>query len=304
VHRRVAARGGRTVGLNVAAPCGTIAPAQMLKTLLSRPTAGDDFYSPVMIGPETLLREASRFTSIRDMLAVLGKLEPDSYTRYLTEYCAEGLRRYPESWYYADICTALLAATRLVGPRTYLEIGVRRGRSMAMVAEAAPEARLLGFDMWLPDYAGMPNPGPDFVRSEMRRTAHRGTLELIGGNSHETVPRFFADNPGLMLDLVTVDGDHSHDGALADLREVIPRLSLGGVLVFDDIVHPEHPYLRDVFRHAVEEDGGLVAGAYTELGYGVAVAVRARPASGPRPLRREAVTRLRSLRRAVGRYSR
>ena len=276
----------------------------MLKTLFPRPSREADGHPSLMVGPETLLREASRVASVRDMLTVLGKLEPDDHTRYLTEYCTEGLRRYPESWYYADICTVLLAAARLVGPRTYLEIGVRRGRSMAMVAAAAPEARLLGFDMWMPDYAGMPNPGPDFVRSEIQRTGHHGTLELHSGDSHETVPRFLAENPELTLDIVTVDGDHSHDGALADLRAVIPRLALGGMLVFDDIIHPLHPYLLDVFRHAVEEDRGLVARVYSELGFGVAVAVRARPASAPRPLRREAMAKLRSLRRAVGRLSR
>jgi predicted O-methyltransferase YrrM len=276
----------------------------MLKTLFSTSSAGAPVYSSVMVGPETLLREASRVSSIRDMMTVLDKLEPDDYTRYLATYCSEGLQRYHETWYYADICTVLLAAARLVGPRTYLEIGVRRGRSMAMVAAAAPEARLLGFDLWMSDYAGMPNPGPDFVRSEIQRTGHRGTLELYSGDSRETLPRFFAENPGLTLDLVTVDGDHSYDGALADLRDVIPRLALGGVIVFDDVVHPSHPYLLELFHHAVDEDGGLVAREYTELGFGVAVAVRARPARGPRPLRHQARTTLRSLRQAVRRLSR
>ena len=37
-------------------------------------------------------------------------------------------------WRYADILTVLAAACDLIRPRSYLEIGVRRGRSMAMVA--------------------------------------------------------------------------------------------------------------------------------------------------------------------------
>jgi predicted O-methyltransferase YrrM len=277
----------------------------MLKPLFSRPASnGADFYSPVMVGPETLLRRATRTDTIRGVLAVLAKLEPDDYTAYLGSFCREGLERFGDDWYYADICTVLLAAARTVGPMTYLEIGVRRGRSMAMVASAAPEVALHGFDLWVPDYAGMPNPGPDFVRAEMKRAGHRGALELVSGDSHETVPRFLEEHPGLTLDLVTVDGDHSHDGALADLRTVIARLSLGGVLVFDDIVHPLHPYLLEVWRHAVAEDGGLVAREFVELGYGVGVAVRARPRAPRASIRGEAVARLRDARRAIRRLSR
>ena len=85
---------------------------------------------------------------------------------------------------------------------------------------------------------------------------------------------------------------------------MIPRLSLGGVLVFDDIVDPQHPYLRDVFRQAVEEDGGLVAGEFVQLGFGVVLAVRAQPTRQRASPRDEAMDRLRSVRRALGRLKR
>src|SRR4051794_37444167 len=112
---------GRGIPLEPPGPPREKARQPMLKTLFSRKTnESADFYSPVMLGPETLLRAASRTSTIHDMLGVIGKLSPDDYTRYLTEYCGEGLRRYPESWYYADISTVLLTAGRFVGPRTYL----------------------------------------------------------------------------------------------------------------------------------------------------------------------------------------
>lgn len=282
----------------------------MLRTVLARPSAdaSADFYSPVLIGAETLLRAASGASTVRAALSVIERLEPDDYTRYLRDYYGEGLSRFGESWHYADICTVLSAAARLLAPTTYLEIGVRRGRSMAMVAEASPDARMVGFDMWVEGYAGMPNPGADFVRSEIARVGHRGPIDLISGDSHVTVPRFLADNPDLTFDIVTVDGDHSHDGALADLRTVIPRLSLGGVLVFDDIVHPLHPYLLDVWRTAIAEDGGLAGGEYVELGYGVAFAVRtgpSRPRAHPaKEAARAVLRRIRGARQALGRIPR
>jgi predicted O-methyltransferase YrrM len=278
----------------------------MLRSVLPKPSTEAAYYNPVLLGPETLRRAATSTAVVRDVLGVLGKLEPDDYTRYLSDYCGEGLRRFGDAWAYADICTVLLATARAIAPRTYLEIGVRRGRSMAMVASAAPECALYGFDMWVEDYAGMPNPGGDFVKQEIQRTGHTGEIQMISGDSHVTVPRFLAEHAGengLELDLVTVDGDHSYEGALADLREVIPRLSVGGVIVFDDIVHPKHPYLAEVWRRAVAEDGGLTAGEYGELGYGVAFAVRAQPPRAREPLAREAVRaargQLTAIRRAL-----
>jgi len=51
-----------------------------------------------------------------------------------------------------------------------------------------------------------------------------------------------------MFDLITVDGDHSEEGAFDDLLNVIPHLNVGGILVFDDIAHPTHPYLLGVWK--------------------------------------------------------
>ncbi len=45
-----------------------------------------------------------------------------------------------------------------------------------------------------------------------------------------------------------VDGDHSDENARTDLRNVVEHVSVGGLLVFDDIIHPSHPGLRGVWR--------------------------------------------------------
>ena len=76
------------------------------------------------------------------------------------------------------------------------------------------------------------------------------------------------------FDLITVDGDHSEVGAWEDLITVIPRLATGGVLVFDDIAHPAHPYLLGVWRRALARFPFLSGHEFTETGYGVAFAVR------------------------------
>jgi predicted O-methyltransferase YrrM len=210
----------------------------------------------------------------RTVLATLETLAPDDYLRYVTGFFRAGLDRFGDAWRYADITTALAAAAALVKPTSYLEIGVRRGRSMAVVAAACPDCSLLGFDLWIEGYAGMDNPGPELVRAELARVGHRGPLELIDGDSHQTVRRYLRQHPDSYFDLITVDGDHSERGAAQDLADVLPRLKVGGVLVFDDTVHPEFPHLAKVWQREVGRHPDMRCWSFGELGFGVSAAIR------------------------------
>lgn len=141
---------------------------------------------------------------------------------------------------------------RELRPKTYLEVGVRRGFSMAMVAARSPEAEIYGFDLWTPDYAGSPNPGTAFVQSEMRKIGYEKKVHFISGDSHQTLPAFFRGAGVSALgrlqliwglktrphtfELITIDGDHSLLGAYQDLLDTMPHCAVGGAIVFDDIL--------------------------------------------------------------------
>jgi predicted O-methyltransferase YrrM len=232
------------------------------------------FYDPVILNPSTVATVATDPESVRRVLDIMNRLEPDDYLRYLSAYYERGLGLFGEAWRYADIATVLLATAQLLRPSNYLEIGVRRGRSMAMMAGVQPTCAMVGFDTWQLNYADMDNPGPVFVRSELAKVGHTGPLDLISGNSHETVPVYLADHPDLFFDVITVDGDHSETGAEQDLRHVLPRLNIGGIIVVDDTSHPSHPYLGTVWHRQVASDPRYLSWEFTELGYGVAFAVR------------------------------
>jgi predicted O-methyltransferase YrrM len=251
-------------------PVTTLVPA-----LTYTPPAGDaPWYPPVMAGADTLSRLHADGDYVAAALAHMDRLTPDAYTAYLGKFIREGRARFGDAWVYADIVSVLLCLARTLKPRTYLEIGVRRGRSACAVAAESPYCAMFLFDMWQAGYAGMDNPGPAFVRDELARVGHRGPASFIDGNSHETLPKFFRDNPSAVLDLITVDGDHSEQGAIQDMCDVLPRLAVGGAIVFDDIAHPAHPELNRVWEAMVAGDDRFSAWSFRDAGYGVGFAIR------------------------------
>ena len=115
-------------------------------------------------------------------------------------------------------------------PKEYLEIGVRRGFSMAVVAQRAKSCNLTGIDLWIPVYGGADNPGPDFVREQISLTGHQGEVTLITGDSKKLLPEI-----DKQFDLILVDGDHSTEGVYQDIILSHKLLAVGGYIVVDDL---------------------------------------------------------------------
>jgi len=180
-----------------------------------------------------------------------------SFDPSLQEY-RRRLGSLPEGVPYWDLACALNCLARRVQPDSYLEIGVRRGKSMAQVITQQPACQVVGIDLWLSPYGGVDNPGPDFVRDEMHRLGHHGELTLLSGESQKILPQLMAKDPDRRFDLITVDGDHTDAGAWADLSTTVHLLRPGGWLLFDDLVHPLHTLLpvwqrfRDEYADLVE----------------------------------------------------
>jgi predicted O-methyltransferase YrrM len=190
--------------------------------------------------------------NLRAVLDTHGRLTPDPL---LEEWIGNLRRKCEAGTPYWDLACAVRQCAAGLEAERYLEIGVRRGKSMAMAAGTRPTAAIYGFDMWMSPYSGAENPGPSFVNGEMERVGFRGTVEWVNGDTAETLPRFVAGNPGAQFDLVTVDGDHSDEGAWRDLQLAAPMVAPGGYLVFDDLTHPGHTLYR-VWQRFVWEYAG------------------------------------------------
>jgi predicted O-methyltransferase YrrM len=237
-------------------------------------SAEQAWYPPVMIGAAAIGARVVETKQVQAAGDFLAQLESDEYSQYLLKFYEEGLLRFGGNWGYADIITVLLTLSEVLKPRRYLEIGVRRGRSVCTVASRAPNCTLVMFDLWVQDYAGMENPGPDLVRAELAKVGYGGSATFIDGDSHKTLPQYFAANPEMSFDMITVDGDHSDEGAAQDLRDVLPHLAIGGAIVFDDICHPQHPGLGRVWKRLVVDDPRFSTWNYDEAGYGVGFGIR------------------------------
>lgn len=235
---------------------------------------GNQWYRPVIAGVSSLAPQVTGAAAVRRARSVLERLDCDEYHRYVMNVYDAGLDKLGEAWAYADLYTTLSGVTTVLRPETYLEIGVRRGQSMSMVAAHAPACAIYGFDLWLQDYAGLENPGKSFVNQQLGRVGFSGCAQFTDGDSESTVPTFFAAHPDLYFDLITVDGDHSARGARLDLQHVLPRLKLGGVLVFDDIANQSHPELRAVWQETVASRPDMSSWTFVEAGFGVAFALR------------------------------
>ena len=237
-------------------------------------TGQTQWYPPLMLSAESIAQRAIGAERVQEAIALLARLSKDDYSEYLSGYSREGARRFNANWRYADIVTVLLALAEQLQPKSYLEIGVRRGRSVSAVASKAPACDLYMFDMWVSNYAGMENPGQELVSQELDKFSHSGKRIFTDGNSHQTLKPFFKAHQGLAFDLITVDGDHSYDGAVEDLCDVLPHLKIGGAIVFDDVCHPKHRYLQDVWNRLIVDDSRFTAWTCADIGYGVGFALR------------------------------
>ncbi len=225
----------------------------VIESLIPPAPAPAPSHAPVLeVGP-MLRAELGSVVVKRRVLSIIEQLTPDHWLKVNIESLQAAIATN-ESWF--DAATALNWLAGALKPSTYLEVGVRRGRSLAQVLSESPSTNAYGFDLWIPDYGSIPeqgiiveNPGADFVADELLRLKLPKARALVHGDSKKTLNAFFDDprNPQ-QIDLLHIDGDHTDEGARADLEVAFERVAPGGAVLFDDLEHPSHPGLRGVWE--------------------------------------------------------
>jgi hypothetical protein len=73
-----------------------------------------------------------------------------------------------------------------------------------------------------------------------RFLGHIPKVELIKGDATQTIPRFMADHPHLVVSLLFMDFD-LHEPTKAALQSFVPRMPKGAILAFDELDNPLWP---------------------------------------------------------------
>lgn len=160
--------------------------------------------------------------------------------------------------------------TKAFKPKRYLEIGVREGDSLKAVLDAYMPKWVFLCDTWGSSYGGTGRGDNIHIVNIITKypNSQMTIWNFLDGRSEEYLPILIKH--GRKFDLITVDGDHSYNGAMSDLQMAWQLLAKNGILVFDDVIHPNHKYLREciesfikqvkcrVLKRNYKEDNGIV----------------------------------------------
>lgn len=88
------------------------------------------------------------------------------------------------------------------------------------------------------------------IQESFNPLSHIKKFEIVKGDVVDTVPRWLEDNPEVIMAMVIFDMD-LYTPTKSTLEKVIPRLTKGSILVFDELTHPKFPgemkALQEVF---------------------------------------------------------
>ena len=146
---------------------------------------------------------------------------------------------------FEERCELFRTARRLPAGFRALEIGSYLGASTAFLALAAHlrDGRVDAIDTWANDAMGREPTQDTHGRFLANIHAWRHYVRPI--RAHSAAAALTYTDP---LDLLFIDGDHSYEGALADLRGFAPRLKKGGWLAMHDFTYAD---VRRAFDEAV-----------------------------------------------------
>lgn len=112
-----------------------------------------------------------------------------------------------------------------------VEVGVWKGGWMRAVGDKVKSAELIGID---------PYPGFEDIREQMLSNLKAANM-LERFTLYDCWQSMLSQHAPRQFSVVHVDGDHSESAVEQDLRNAVAFLQDDGVLIIDDILHPEFP---------------------------------------------------------------
>jgi len=170
---------------------------------------------------------------------------------------------------FVDYYHLLWTIGAIIQPKNVMEIGCRTGISICQLLSSCVKSfpeKIVLFDLF----------GDDFLSEELIRLNMRhlnlpaDKVEFVIGDSKQTVP-IYREN-GIKFDFILVDGCHEEETAKLDLDNVTSLISVGGIIIFDDIA-PDGCNLINVWNKWKFEQGDkfFYCENFDGKGFGLAV---------------------------------
>jgi cephalosporin hydroxylase len=148
-----------------------------------------------------------------------------------------------------------LEIVRDLNPQTICEIGAAQGGTLCLFSRvAARDARLLSIDINF-------SPLQRAVFPALIRRGQNAMCLMADSHDPETLVRVRKWLRGRLIDVLFIDGDHSHAGVACDFEMFSPLVRPGGIIGFHDIV----PDFKTRFGIQTVSDVGQVPAFWNEL---------------------------------------
>lgn len=142
--------------------------------------------------------------------------------------------------------------SELIRPLSYLEVGVREGDSLIRVLKHVCPSKLYLCDDWGVVAGGTGRGNHNHIAALLDEQALNLNPVYLDGDSHVLLKTVFES-----FQFITIDGDHSEEGAVKDLNDCWPLLEPNGFIFFDDIAHPLHLYLDGVVNGFIHDHANV-----------------------------------------------
>ena len=128
--------------------------------------------------------------------------------------------------------------TKLVDIKTYLEIGVHNGASMAYTISNNSNMKCIGVDLFENTISRYSHDSLQYNRTSdnILNINKSNRISLVKGNSflEETIQKVDSILNEDQVDLLFIDGDHSYKGISNDFNNYKKFVKAGGLIVIDD----------------------------------------------------------------------
>lgn len=110
-----------------------------------------------------------------------------------------------------------------------LEIGFNGGHSSEIFLKENLNTNVISFDISKHDYVKI---GKEYIDIKY---PNRHTLIL--GNSLETIPKYYKNNPNKKYDIIFIDGGHDYEIAISDLKNCKSLAHKNTIVIMDDTIY-------------------------------------------------------------------